>query len=351
MLQWKTAGATVTAEEIEVELIEEWIARADHHHHQYVGLRVIGKPRLGDEVLKSQDHRGRSIDIGIRVTIVDAQFRVRQSQIPGKRFAKEIEVGNCSTPGFQENPAEVTITSTIQINDNEAEAHQEIAQNVKDLEELLVGVPLAERTSQLRPGLLVVSDPHIDQTRQPTKRQQYGQQIRAGIVEARTSRKDVVIRLYLAVTGLHRVHGHRPQGAVRTVENEVEVLRQTLIKERQVATDHHIHILRKRAGAEVVLRIAEDGHRKSIVTHRRLDLETLYRREVEVHAPHPLSVKKVLDRLVTNIDRVHQRLLKVQREHPKHQAQTALRSICPQGVILDNLAIIIQTSRCRLPFH
>jgi hypothetical protein len=229
---------------------------------------VIGKPRLGDEVLKSQDHRGRNIDIGIRVTIVDAQFRVRQSQIPGKRFAKEIEVGNCSTRGFQENPAEVTITSTIQINDDEAEAHQEIAQNAKDLEEPLVGVLLAERTPQLRLGLLVGNDLHIDQTRQVIKRQQFAQQIKARIIEPQISQKGVVTLLYLAVIGLHRVHGHRPQDEVLTIESEVGVLKQVLSKELRVATDHHIHILRKRIGAEVILRISDDGHQKPIATHR-----------------------------------------------------------------------------------
>ena len=102
--------------------------------------------------------------------------------------------------------------------------------------------------------------PHRQHTRRFIKPQQYVQQIKARIVEPQTSQKDVVILLYLAVIGLHRVHGHRLQGAVRTIENEVEVLKQVLIKERQVATDHHIHILRKRAGAEVILRILEDDH-------------------------------------------------------------------------------------------
>ena len=285
------------------------------------------------------------------MTIVGAQFRVRQSQIPGTRFAKEIEAGNCSTQGFQQNPAEVTITSTIQINDDEAGAHREIAQNAKDLEELLVEALLAERTRRLRLGLHVVSDPHIDQARQAIKRQQYVQRIKARTIEPRTSRKDVVTLLYLAVTGLHRAHGHRPQGIVRTIENEVVVLRQILIKERRVVTDHHIHILQKRTGAEAILRISEDGHQKSIATHRPLGLEILCHQEVEVPAPHHLYAKKAHGQLVTSIDRVHQKLLRVPRGHPKHQAQTASRSICLQEGTLDNLAIIIQTNNCRQPFH
>jgi hypothetical protein len=259
---------------------------------------VIGKARLGDEVLKSHDHHGQSIDVGIRVTIVDAHFRVHLSQIPGTRFEKEIEVENCSIHGFQANPAEVIIRSTIQISDDEAEAHQGIAQNAKDLEGLVVEVQFAERTHQLRLGLHIVSDLHIDidKTRQVIKRLQNVPQITKRIVEPQTSRKNVVTLLYLAATGLHRVHGNHLQDAARTIESEAEVLNQVLIKEHQVGRDHHIHILRRRTGEEVILRILEDGHQRSIATHRLLGLETpRYLEAPEVHAPRLPSAKKVLD--------------------------------------------------------
>ncbi len=303
-------------------------------------------------MLKSQDHHGQSIGIGTQVTIVDVQFRVLLSQILGTRFAKEIEVVSCSIHGFQANPAEVTTRSTIQTSDDEAEAHQGIVSNAKDLEELLVEVQFAERTCQLRLGSHVVSDPHVDQTRQAIKRQQNVPRITKRIIEPQNFRENVVVLLRPAVTGLHRVHDRHPQGAVRNVESEAEVLNQDLIKERQVGTGHHIHILRKRAGAEGILRIVEDDHRKSTATHHPLDLETpRYLEVTEVRAPHRPFAKKELDQFVTNIDQVHRKLLKLQREDSKHQAQTVLRSTCLQEAILDNPTIIIQTSRCRLPSH
>jgi hypothetical protein len=315
---------------------------------------VIGKARLEDEVLKSHDRHGQDIDIGIRVTIIAAQFRVHQSQIPGTKFVKEIEVENCSIHGSQANPAEVIIRSTTRTSGDEAEAHQEIILNAKDLEGQPVEVQFEERTPRLRFGLHNVSDLHIDidQTHRVIKRQQNVPQIIKRIIAPQTSRKNVAILLYLAVTDLHHGHGNHPPGAVQTIESEAGVLNRILVKERQAGRDHHIPILPKRADGGVILRNLEDGHPKVIATHRLSGHEIHHYLDVlEVRALRPQSANRVLDYFVTNIGRIHRRPLRAQREHSKRRAQTALKSICLQEVTLDKLAITTQTSKCKRPFH